>query len=172
MIKPTAQLKKAGKVLSNSATNAIEKERVLDLVRRMEGGHDKVYIGVPVGAAPEENGTPMAVVAAAHEFGAPSRGIPERSFLRVSLTMNAEKYVNFNRALMPRIINGQIGFEQALGLLGEMAKGDVQRFIATNTYQLKPATIKRKGSSKALIDTGNMRQSITWVLDPNDKASA
>jgi hypothetical protein len=165
MIKPKAAVKKAG----GFAGDRLDAAKLKATVDRIKTENPKVYIGVPRGAEPEKNGTPMAVVAATHEFGAPSRGIPERSFLRVSLTANAGKYVNFNRALIPRIVNGQFTIEEALGLLGEMAKGDVQKFIAANTYQLNEKTIKRKGSSKALIDTGNMRQSITWVLNPEDE---
>ena len=55
--------------------------------------------------------------------------------------------------------------EQALGQLGEMTKGDVQTEIRSGDFApLKPATIKRKGSSRPLIDTGQMVQSIAWEL--------
>jgi hypothetical protein len=168
MIKPKAAIKRTGR----AAGEVLDTARLKAFVDRVRAEQPQVYVGVPRGAPEEQNGTPMAVVAAAHEFGAPKRGIPERSYLRLTLNTNRPKYVNFNRAVIPRIVRGQIGFEQALGMLGEMAKGDVQRFMASNSYQLKPATIKRKGSSRALIDTGNLRQSITWVLNPDEEKKA
>ncbi len=125
----------------------------------------KVKIGVPEGAGNEADGTPLALVAAAHEFGAPSVGVPERPFLRNTIVANQEKYIRLNRINMVKVVKGMITMEQALAQLGEMAKGDVQAFMASNDYALKPRTIARKGSSRALIDTGNLRQAITWSIE-------
>lgn len=139
--------------------------RALDkLKQRLIADNRVVNVGVPEGKR-EEDGTPVAMVAAVHEFGSPAQGIPERPFLRVAVHRNRQKYVRLNRINLVKMLRGQIGADQALGQLGEMAKGDVQTEIRTGDFTpLKEATIKRKGSSKPLIDTGQMVQSIAWEL--------
>jgi phage gpG-like protein len=100
-----------------------------------------------------------------HEFGSPERGIPERPFLRTTIQANKGKYVQLNRKNLVAVLNKTMTVEQALGQLGAVAAGDVQAQIASGGFApLKAATIKRKGSSKPLIDTGQLRQSITWEL--------
>ena len=105
------------------------------------------------------------MIAAVHEFGSPSHGIPERPFLRVAVQRNRQKYVRLNRINLVKMLRGQATVDQALGQLGEMAKGDVQTEIRSGVFApLKPATIKRKGSSRPLIDTDQMEQSVAWEL--------
>ena len=139
--------------------------KALDRLRqRLVGDNRVVNVGVPEGKR-EEDGTPVAMIAAVHEFGSPSQGIPERPFLRVAVQRNRQKYVRLNRINLVKMLRGQATVEQALGQLGEMAKGDVQTEIRSGDFApLKPATIKRKGSSRPLIDTGQMVQSIAWEL--------
>ena len=139
--------------------------KALDRLRqRLVGDNRVVNVGVPEGKR-EEDGTPVAMIAAVHEFGSPSQGIPERPFLRVAVQRNRQKYVRLNRINLVKMLRGQATVDQALGQLGEMAKGDVQTEIRSGDFApLKPATIKRKGSSRPLIDTGQMVQSIAWEL--------
>ncbi len=137
----------------------------LDRLRqRLVGDNRVVNVGVPEGKR-EEDGTPVAMIAAVHEFGSPSQGIPERPFLRVAVQRNRQKYVRLNRINLVKMLRGQATVDQALGQLGEMAKGDVQTEIRSGVFTpLKEATKKRKGSSRPLIDTGQMVQSIAWEL--------
>ncbi len=139
--------------------------KALDRLRqRLVGDNRVVNVGVPEGKR-EEDGTPVAMIAAVHEFGSPSQGIPERPFLRVAVQRNRQKYVRLNRINLVKILRGQATVDQALGQLGEMAKGDVQTEIRSGVFTpLKEATKKRKGSSRPLIDTGQMVQSIAWEL--------
>jgi hypothetical protein len=135
-----------------------------ELRARIKADHSKINVGIPAGKN-EDDGTPVALIAAVHEFGSPEKGIPERPFLRTTIQENREKYVQLNRRNLVAVLNGKMSVEQALGQLGEVAKGDVQAKIASGGFApLKAATIKRKGSSKPLIDTGQMRQSIEWEL--------
>ena len=139
--------------------------KALDRLRqRLVDAGKVVNVGVPAGPK-EKDGTPVAMIAAVHEFGSPSQGIPERPFLRVAVQRNRQKYVRLNRINLVKMLRGQATVDQALGQLGEMAKGDVQTEIRSGDFApLKPATIKRKGSSRPLIDTGQMVQSIAWEL--------
>ncbi|WP_252715295.1 hypothetical protein [Acinetobacter junii] len=50
-------------------------------------------------------------------------------------------------------------------ILGMQAAADVQMYMVNGKFApLKAKTIKRKGSSKPLIDTGQLRQSITYKV--------
>lgn len=136
-----------------------------DLRKRIEAGKHVVRVGVPSGTT-EADGTPVALIAAVHEFGSPERGIPERPFLRTTIQANKGKYVQLNRKNLVAVLNKTMTVEQALGQLGEVAKGDVQANIRDGTFKpLEDATIKRKGSKKPLIDTGQLRQSIAWEIE-------
>lgn len=139
-----------------------------DLRRRLENGKHQVRIGFPAGVQHNSEGDSiaMAELAAVHEFGAHSVGIPERPFMRTSIQKNRTRYVALTRQNIKKILQKQMDIRTALGQLGELAKGDMQKEIAQGSFApLKPSTIRRKGSSKPLIDSGQMRQSIAWELD-------
>jgi len=137
---------------------------IAELKARMFGGH-VVRIGFPAGPT-EKDGTPVAMIAAVHEFGSDERGIPERSFLRSTLSTELAKYIKLNKTNLQRVVNGKIRMRHALELLGQVASGDVKKTIRAGAFTpLSPATIERKGSSAPLIDTGMMVQSVTYEVD-------
>lgn len=133
--------------------------------RLKEAQAKHVNVGFPGGQDHEGTEMTVAQLARVHEFGAPSVGIPERPFMRQSLQNNRPKYLRLNRQNLRQMVAGDMSAEQALGQLGAMAQGDIQREIVNGEFApLKPETIRRKGSSKPLIDSGQMRQSVTWEL--------
>lgn len=126
-------------------------------------------LGVVVGVTAKTNGRngefSNAELAAIHEFGSPARNIPERSFLRKPLISNAAAIANLAKNAAGKFIMGQITAEAALGAIGEEAKSISKTEITEGiTPALKPATIKRKKSSKPLIDTGQLLNSITYEV--------
>lgn len=124
-----------------------------------------VKIGFPQGPT-EKDGTPVAMIAAVHEFGVPKKNIPERSFLRSSIHEHMPNYLRLNRANLLRVIRSKITIEAALGLLGQMAAGDAKRMIRNGNFvPLAPSTIRAKGSSKPLIDSGTMLQTLTYEVN-------
>lgn len=135
---------------------------------RLQGKATQINVGFAAGI-PHKNDDgseapyTVAQIAAVHEFGAPNAGIPERSFLRAGIARNVSKYKALNRKSILGILKGTTTMEQGLGLLGELAKGDVQSEIRNGDHApLKESTINRKGSSQPLIDTGQMRQAVDW----------
>ena len=65
-----------------------------------------------------------------------------------------------------KALKGTLTEEQALNQVGAAVAGMVQAKIASNIPPaLAPETIERKGSSVALIDTGQLRSSITWQVE-------
>lgn len=106
---------------------------------------------------------PLAVIAAIHEFGLGD--MPQRSFLRSAYDENLPMIDK----MIQHVANGAVfglGTNAALNQLGNVVQGMVQRKIVDGPFvQNSPATIKRKKSSKPLIDTGHLRQSIRYVIE-------
>ena len=106
----------------------------------------------------EADGTPVPLVAAINEFGAPSRGQPPRPFFR---RMIAEKSKGWPDQLSNLLKQNDMDAHTALEFMGEGIKGQLQESITSFTDPpLSPKTVKRKGFSKALIETGTMLNSI------------
>ncbi|CAQ85199.1 MULTISPECIES: phage virion morphogenesis protein [Photorhabdus] len=129
-------------------------------------GKKKVVVGVPASknSRNEESSVSNTVVAAAQEFGVPGH-IPERSFLRSTLRENKESAVKFLASKLKEAIVSGDGLNTPFELLGEKMAGEVKRKIQSGiSPPLAPETITRKGSSKPLIDTGQLLQSITYEV--------
>lgn len=104
-------------------------------------------------------------VAAIHEFGAPAAGIPQRSFLRGGVDANEGEIRALQASQARRIVQGKVQPRIAMEQIGARVVGLLKKFIASNIPPpLKPETIARKGSSVALIDTGQLRSSITYQV--------
>ena len=103
------------------------------------------------------DGTPVALVAAVHEFGAPAKGIPVRSFMRTAIAQNNGKWAE----QLARGIEATGNVEGALGLVGEEMASDIRNSIRDEEFTaLKPATVNRKGFATPLIDTAHMVNSV------------
>lgn len=139
---------------------------LLSRLRRAAGA--RVRVGVleeATKATREEEGSPLTLleVAAVHEFGAPAAGIPQRSFIRAGVDAQLPEIQRVQRALAGQTIRGAITLGVALDRLGAKVAALLQNRIAAGIDPPNsPATIARKGSSKPLIDTGQLRASITW----------
>lgn len=132
--------------------------------RTRKAGARIVNVGYPDGPK-EENGTSVAMIAAVHNFGSPARGIPERPFMTQAVTGAREKFIALNRRNIPLVLQDQMTTDEALGQLGTLAVSLIQQQIKNGDFkELKEETIERKGSSKPLIDDGQMLQSTTYML--------
>lgn len=117
----------------------------------------------------EEHGTSeltLVEIAAIHEFGLAEPDIPRRSFITDWADENAERHKGQLRTMAKAVIKGAVESEsQALERLGNLYVGEVQKRIAEGIEPpLAESTIKRKGSSKPLIDTGQLRSAVTYLV--------
>lgn len=112
----------------------------------------------------------ISVIGAIMEFGAPERKIPARPWLRPGIRSGTPDYIRLNRRNLLRVLDGTMTSDMALKQLGAMAVGKVQAYIRVSSHfqALKAATIRRKGSSKPLIDTGQLIQSVTYEVADKD----
>ena len=121
--------------------------------------------GKPYRVAGFRSGLTNAALAIIHIFGSITRGIPPRDFLRAPLLDKSKEIVQFlgNKEIKKLIEAGEK--VQVFKLLGLKAEQIVYRAFVTGGFgkwpALKPQTIKRKGSSKPLIDTGQLPRSVS-----------
>lgn len=108
----------------------------------------------------------LAKIAETHEYGektwhASGEGVPERSYIRSTLREKRDVIRRKMNQVASAYFAGKLEATQAVGLLGEFVASAVKAKIRSNIPpKLKPETVKRKGSSKALIDTGRLLNSI------------
>jgi phage gpG-like protein len=139
---------------------------LLSRLRRAAGA--RVRVGVleeATKATREEEGSPLTLleVAAIHEFGAPAAGIPQRSFIRAGVDAQLPEIQRVQRALAGQTIRGATTLDVALDRLGAKVAALLQNRISAGIDPPNSAaTIARKGSSKPLVDTGQLKASITW----------
>ena len=125
-------------------------------------GEKAVYVGFPAEFNEKVEGSDnfnLASLAAVWEFG--NERIPSRPFLRQTLEENQEKYI----ALFVKLFESGVSIDQIYEQIALIAQGDVQQNIANGKWTANaPSTIKRKKSSKPLIDTGKLRQSVKGIV--------
>ena len=146
------------------------------LRQRMQDANKSVLVGVPADAGNEEGtGTPLAMVAATVHFGhtAIHPDQPERPFLTQGIERGREKFHRLNSANLRLVVLGQKTVDESLDQLGVVAAGEVQREMRHGEFAPNaPSTISQKGSSQPTIDTAQLAQSITFVREGEQSASA
>ena len=114
-------------------------------------------------ADPSEPAVTVAQVAAKNHFGAP--GVPARPFITIALRRKQAPITKVVDAALKAVTEGRSSGERALELVGLFVQGQIQETISEGVAPPNsPQTIARKGSSKPLIDTGQLRQSITYAV--------
>ena len=121
-----------------------------------------VQVGFLEGAT-YPDGTPVAMVAAIQEFGAPARNIPPRPFFRGMIN---EKSGAWPDAVSSLLKANDYDAAKTLAQTGDAIKGQLQQAIASFAGEpLAAATVARKGNAKQLVDTGHMLASVDYKVD-------
>ena len=109
-----------------------------------------------------EDGTPVTNVAAGNEFG--TEYIPERPFFRLAIAQMEES--------IPKVIEQSVDPETMVidpitaERVGLKAQSEIQSSITKlREPENAPSTIRRKGSSNPLVDTGFMREQVSYVVE-------
>ena len=90
--------------------------------------------------------------------------IPARPFLRQSVDDNVSKINSFLQSKKKDLVRG-VSAEQVLKEIGIFQKDLIQEKITEGNFTPNAeSTVKKKGSSKPLIDTGRMRQSVNYEI--------
>jgi len=115
------------------------------------------------------DGTPVAYIASIHEFGYPEGGIPARPTMRPTAADKGApggEWAQVAAAGARACLNGTTTATQAMEALTLKAAGDVGAAItALVAPPLSPRTIAAKGFAKPLVETGQMLQAVTGVVE-------
>lgn len=100
-----------------------------------------------------------------HEFGHVEKKIPERSFLRMPLTLHLGDAIRFRDAADWITALRKGGAKRVLAFLGALGEDVVQESFSTRGWGVWPSlsltTINRKGSSAILIESSQMRKAVS-----------
>ena len=175
--------------------NRTEYDRLLADLKELNGGRVKVGFpdGAPVGDAegqgkPYDSMSEVARIAAWNEFGVPAKNAPEgakkafmefwhippRPFFRNAIDGCKEELQEFMDKTAIAVEIGEITPRIAFERVGIFMENKIKKSITeTTTPPNAPSTIKAKGSSHPLIDTAQMRNSVTFaVIKAGDRTSA
>lgn len=136
-------------------------EKVLAQIAAKLSGGERLKVGFLEGAT-YPDGTPVGMIAAIQDYGAPRAGIPSRPFFRNMIAAKSEEWP----AIMTELLKANdYNVKITLTLMGEGIAGQLQQSILdTNTPPLKESTIKAKGFAKPLTDTNHMHDSVKFQV--------
>lgn len=150
-------------VTDNGFAEMLTRARALDALTIRVG----ILADTPKRTRSGQKGGKLSLVEVAflHEFGAPAAKIPQRSFIRATVDKHAAEIRDLQVKLATTVLAGKMTVETAAGLLGAKVAAWCQNAISDGIPPaLAPATIARKKSSKPLVDTGQLKSSITWQV--------
>lgn len=128
-----------------------------------------VFVGLPaekVGSQVYGDGRTVISNGATHEYG--YGPIPQRSFLRAPFEIKHKEIAEGIAKLYEAVTAGAISVDTGLGRVGVLTANISKGAFTSQGYgtwdALSSSTVKAKGSDQTLIDTGILRNSITWVI--------
>jgi hypothetical protein len=138
------------------------------LLKRMRAA--RAPHAVTIGVHAEEGSVPhgeatLLDVAAFHEFG--TDRTPRRSFVADWADENDQKNRERLEKIGEALVDGKLpSVEAGLARFGVLGVADVQKRMASGIAPpLSAVTVERKGSSVPLIDTGQLKSSITYRIE-------
>lgn len=142
-----------------------------DLLRRLAAVAQRdVLVGVPAGEA-RDDGPSNAEIGYQNEFGSPANNIPARPHLLPGVAAVQDKVAaKLTRAADAAATGRPSDAERHLHAAGLLAQNSVRRTLATTAYRplsertLAERRARGRTGTKPLIDTGQYRRSITYVV--------
>ncbi len=131
-------------------------------------------VGPKAGELEADSDLTLAELWQIHEYGTEDGHIPERAPLRKTFVARKDELAAVYRSVAAGVLKGLMTPRQALGLLGLRAASMVKATISSGVEPANaPSTIRRKKSSKPLIDHGQLWRSVDYeVTDAEGKTEA
>ena len=147
-----------------------------------EAANTDILVGIPESATNTKDGETfyLADIAFLQNYGSYSEKenrhmtsdeakesgkIPPRPFGSTLMQNYGDKIKKFYQKDVGESLKGKRSMKQSLNRVGFIASGLMKQNLSTGNWTPNAeSTIAKKGSSKPLIDTGEMRRAITWVL--------
>lgn len=126
-------------------------------------------IGIFGGGDREEGELSNVEVGASHEFGVFSKNLPRRSFLRDPISLKRKELIKKAESIIKDNIDKEGGDKRIFEIIAAYGEKIVQEAFETGGYgtwqPLSQETIDGKGSSQILIDSAQLRKSITRKVE-------
>ena len=159
MIKPTVHvLRKTGQI---------------DLAKRLEDVAKRdTLVGVPQFDSSRPDGElNNAELAFLHTEGSPAQKIPARPFLQPAIKSDIAEIAELQKRVIKAALAGKADLafrnQEKLGFHAQMLVQNWFTDPRNNFAPNAPYTIRKKGSSEPLIDTGRLRASIGYIVREN-----
>ena len=108
-------------------------------------------------------GVDLVDIALYNELGTDT--IPSRPFLAQTVDQQGDSIKQASAEMVVQVVEGKMKGKQALKNIGVLVKGAVQQQMVEGEFVPNaPSTIQRKGSDKPLIDTGQLRQGVSYKI--------
>ena len=133
----------------------------------------EVLVGFPHDGSSRNDGTPLsnAELGYIHNFGAPEANIPQREFMAPGIAAVQDRITAlFAQAGKASLAGKPDQVDKILHAIGLTAKAGVQNKLNQGPFlPLAPATLRARrargrSGSKPLIDTGQLRNAVTYVV--------
>ena len=142
-----------------------------DMLRRMAAVAQRdVLVGIPAGEQ-RDDGPTNAEIGYQNEFGSPANNIPARPHLIPGVAAVQDKAVaRLTQAASAAATGRMSDAERHLHAAGLIAQSSVRRTLTTAAYRplsertLAERQARGRTGTKPLIDTGQYRNSITYVV--------
>lgn len=150
-------------------------EKILRAARKSREAVVAVGIFGPKGEKPkrvkgkEPSELTVLEVATMNEYG---RGRPARPVIRPTIQKNKAKVKTMMRdGTRKMIANPSFTFDKTVKIIGAFLEGEIKKKVSDGVAPANAeSTIRRKGSSKPRVDTGQEKSSWTHKVFPNKEA--
>jgi len=130
------------------------------------GGEHNYNVHSDVEGKGEGSNIDLPKLAIMMEYGVPSKGISARPFIAQTYEKNSANTKKFIDAVVSGFYSGAHDLKTGANKIGIWYKGKIQETFRTGSFEAnKPKTVAKKGSSRPLIDTGRLRQSIDFEVN-------
>lgn len=132
----------------------------------------KAGVLVRDGSKQHSEGITVFQIGMIHEFGVPEKNIPRRSFIRVPIENNIKEITKLIENNHRLVSENAMSAKVALDRIGIKAQNTIKESFRNNDWKANSrATIKRKGSSRPLIDTGQLIGSISYIVEKENNVT-
>lgn len=131
-------------------------------------GDLQVRIGFQAGEA-EHEGVDLCDIAMFNELG--TIHIPSRPFMRDTVDNHQDEILDYIVKWSKKCLEGSMETHEMMMNIGMLVKGLMQKEIVRGDFVPNAeTTIKRKGSDKPLIDSGLMRESVSYHITTKENS--
>lgn len=145
----------------------VKKDNTKELLKRLESLRNyDLLVGVPQSEGEREYNEEItnAQLMFIHSEGSPVNNIPPRPVIDITLKEEKSKINEKFKKIINNVLNNT-NPKQELERLGIYVVNKIKaKFGSEELEPLKPQTIKAKGSDRPLIDTGQLRNSVTYIV--------